>query len=192
MAILLRGIDRQETIDQTMAIVRSGEQLDLSDVAAFVVDKHSTGGVGDKTTFVAAPLAAAAGVRAAKLLGRGLGLPAAPSTSWNRYLAFARNLTPTEFYGQLQSIGLVVSGQSPELAPAGGRLFALRDVTATVSSPPLIASSIMSVNSPLGPTALCWMSRWAVALSLRPKRTPSVSPHRWLLSGMKWDAKLGP
>ena len=90
MAILLRGIDRQETIDQTMAIVRSGEQLGLSDVAAFVVDKLSKGGVGDKTTFVAALLVAAAGVRVAKLSGLGLGLPAAPSTSWNRYLAFAR------------------------------------------------------------------------------------------------------
>ena len=77
MAILLRGIDRQETIDLPMAIVRSGEQLDLSDVVALVVDKHSTWGVGDKKTFVAAPLVTAAGVRVAKLLGRGLGLPAA-------------------------------------------------------------------------------------------------------------------
>ena len=144
MAIVLKGMDRQETIDLTMAVVRSGEQLDLRDVAPFVADKHSTGGVGDKTTLVVAPLAAAAGVPIAKISGRGLGFTGGTLDKLESIPGFRVDLTIDEFQRQLETIGLVVTGQSPQLAPADGKLYALRDVTATVDSLPLIASSIMS------------------------------------------------
>lgn len=144
MAVVLRGMDYRETIDLTMAMVRSGEQLDLHDVVGFVADKHSTGGVGDKTTMVVAPLVAAAGVAVGKLSGRGLGFTGGTLDKLESIPGFRTNLTTEQFRRQLGSIGLVVSGQSAQLAPADGKLYALRDVTATVDSLPLIASSIMS------------------------------------------------
>ena len=144
MAVVWRGMQRQETVDLTMAIVRSGQQLDLQDVAPFVVDKHSTGGVGDKTTLVVAPLAAAAGLKVGKISGRGLGFTGGTLDKLEAIPGFRVNLSAAEFRAQLQSVGLVVVAQSPELAPADGKLYALRDATATVDSPPLIASSVMS------------------------------------------------
>ena len=144
MAVVLRGMDRQETIDLTMAIVRSGEQLDLHEVAPCVADKHSTGGVGDKTTLVVAPLVAAAGIHVGKISGRGLGFTGGTLDKLEAIPGFRADLTVDEFRAQLESAGIVVSGQSADLAPADGKFYALRDVTATVSSRPLIASSIMS------------------------------------------------
>lgn len=144
MAVVLRGMDRQETIDLTRAIVRSGVQLDLQDVAPFVIDKHSTGGVGDKTTLVVAPLVAAAGVAVGKMSGRGLGFTGGTLDKLESLPGFQAELTVEQFRAQLKAIGLVVVGQSAELVPADGKLYALRDVTATVDSLPLIASSVMS------------------------------------------------
>jgi pyrimidine-nucleoside phosphorylase len=144
MTIYLRDMDRQETIDLTMSMARSGQQLDLEDIAPFVVDKHSTGGVGDKTTLVVAPLVAAAGVFVGKMSGRGLGFTGGTLDKLESIPDFRSDLTEEEFRAQLASVGIVVSGQSGELAPADGKLYALRDVTATVGSLPLIASSIMS------------------------------------------------
>jgi len=144
MAILLRGMDRQETIDLTMSMARSGDQLDLQDIAPFVVDKHSTGGVGDKTTLVVAPLVAAAGICVGKMSGRGLGFTGGTLDKLESIPGYRSDLTEDEFRAQLASIGIVVTGQSGDLAPADGKLYALRDVTATVGSLPLIASSIMS------------------------------------------------
>jgi pyrimidine-nucleoside phosphorylase len=144
MAILLRGMDRHETIDLTMSMARSGDQLDLQDIAPFVVDKHSTGGVGDKTTLVVAPLVAAAGICVGKMSGRGLGFTGGTLDKLESIPGYRSDLNEDEFRAQLASIGIVVTGQSGDLAPADGKLYALRDVTATVGSLPLIASSIMS------------------------------------------------
>lgn len=144
MAVYLRDMDRQEAIDLTMAMARSGKQLDHRDIAPFVVDKHSTGGVGDKTTLVVAPLVAAAGIRVGKMSGRGLGFTGGTLDKLESIPGFRSDLTQSEFCHQLASIGIVVAGQSGDLAPADGKLYALRDATATVGSLPLIASSIMS------------------------------------------------
>ena len=144
MAIFLRGMDRQETIDLTMSMARSGDQLNLQDIAPFVVDKHSTGGVGDKTTLVVAPLVAAAGISVGKMSGRGLGFTGGTLDKLESIPGYRSNLTEEEFRAQLATVGIVVTGQSGDLAPADGKLYALRDVTATVGSLPLIASSIMS------------------------------------------------
>jgi pyrimidine-nucleoside phosphorylase len=144
MAIFLRGMDRQETIDLTMSMVRSGDQLDLQDIAPFVADKHSTGGVGDKTTLVVAPLVAAAGLHVGKMSGRGLGFTGGTIDKLESIPGYRSDLTVDEFRAQLESHAIVVTGQSADLAPADGKLYALRDATATVASLPLIASSIMS------------------------------------------------
>ncbi|MFZ4812946.1 MAG: thymidine phosphorylase [Phototrophicaceae bacterium] len=144
MAVYLRGMTRQETVDLTMALVESGDQLDLSDITDYAVDKHSSGGVGDKTSLVVLPLVASMGVAVAKMSGRGLGFTGGTLDKMESIRGYNVNLTPEQFRAQAKTLGLVLAGQTGVLAPADGKLYALRDVTATVSSLPLIASSIMS------------------------------------------------
>lgn len=144
MAVLWRGMTVRETTDLTLAMAHSGEMLDLSGVVKFVVDKHSTGGVGDKTTLVVEPIVAACGVPVGKMSGRGLGFSGGTLDKMESIPGFRATLTREEFVRQLKDIGLVLCGQTGELAPADGKLYALRDVTGTVPALPLIASSVMS------------------------------------------------
>lgn len=144
MAVMLNGMNDRETTDLTLAMANSGEILDLSDVVPIEVDKHSTGGVGDKTTLVVEPLVASCGLPVGKMSGRGLGFSGGTLDKVDAIPGFRTSFSRDEFISLLKNTGLVLAGQSGDLAPADGILYKLRDVTGTVQSIPLIASSIMS------------------------------------------------
>ena len=154
MAVLWRGMTIRETTRLTLAMARSGEQLETEQWAPGAVDKHSTGGIGDKTTLAVGPIVAACGVPVVKMSGRGLGISGGTIDKLESIPGFRTALSPGEIRRQAREVGLVVCAQTAELAPADGKLYALRDVTGTVPSLPLIAASVMSKKIAAGARAI--------------------------------------
>src|SRR5215471_14024057 len=154
MAVYWHGMDSRETSDLTLAMAHSGEELHVRDIVFPVVDKHSTGGVGDKVTLAMAPLVAACGVAVGKMTGRGLGHTGGTVDKLESVRGFRAALSRSEFINVLTAHRIVLAGQSSDLAPADGKMYALRDVTGTIESIPLIAASIMSKKLAIGASHL--------------------------------------
>ena len=154
MAICINSMNEEETALLTKTMMSSGDVLDLSRFGNLTVDKHSTGGVGDKTTLIVAPIAASLGCKVAKMSGRGLGFTGGTVDKLEAISGYNTSLSVEDFFSQVEKIGIAVIGQTGNLAPADKKIYALRDVTATIDSVPLIASSIMSKKLAAGSSSI--------------------------------------
>ena len=155
MSVFFKGMNDIESTNLAIAMLNSGDAMDLSMIVGVKVDKHSTGGVGDKVSLVLAPMVASLGIKFAKMSGRGLGHTGGTLDKLESIPGYNIYLTYEEFVKQVNKIGLAIVGQTGNLTPADKKLYALRDVTATVNSIPLIASSIMSKKLASGSNAIC-------------------------------------
>lgn len=154
MAVYFQKMNKQETVDLTLAMASSGEMLDLSRIHGVKVDKHSTGGIGDKTTLILAPMLAALNIPVAKMSGRGLGYTGGTIDKLESFPGFSTSVTKENFIENVNRHYICVAGQTENLAPADKKIYALRDVTATVDNISLIASSIMSKKLASGADAI--------------------------------------
>lgn len=190
MAMFIQGMDIQETAALTDAMLESGEQLKFT--GKNVIDKHSTGGIGDKASFILAPIAAAAGVKVPMIAGRGLGFTGGTVDKIEAVEGFKTALTLKEFQDLLNKNGLVLIGQTPDIAPADKKIYALRDVTATIDSIPLITASIMSKKLAEGANGMVFDIKYGSGAFMKDKKDAKALAKSLIATGKRFKKKVRP